>query len=271
MNQTDLLRLLADVKTGALGVDEACGRLLAGHDTHGGRWSSAEPTETPVSPSATGPTGDLVLDTDRHERLGFPEAIYAAGKTCEQVVRAFRGLLGENGRALATRCAPESIAALRQEFGQANVHEQARVVWAIGTPPTPLGRVAVLAAGTSDLPVAEEAALTAEFGGATVERIYDVGVAGIHRLLGRLDAIRTAEVVIVVAGMEGALPSVVGGLIGAPIVAVPTSVGYGASFAGLTALLAMLNSCAAGIPVVNIDNGFGAAVAAVRILKRRNP
>lgn len=214
-------------------------------------------------------TDEAVLDLDREERLGFGEAIYAAGKTPPQVVEIFRIFVEKRGRALATRCSPETMAALRRAFPRAGFNDAARVAWFPRRHRNGNGRVAVLAAGTSDLPVAEEAAITLEFAGIEVERFFDIGVAGIHRLFGRLARIREAEVVITVAGMEGALPSVVGGLVGSPLIAVPTSIGYGASFQGVAALLAMLNACSAGITVVNIDNGFGAAVAAARILKRR--
>ncbi|NLI77433.1 MAG: nickel pincer cofactor biosynthesis protein LarB [Candidatus Riflebacteria bacterium] len=241
------------------------------------------------------PTPGAILDPGRERRAGFPEAIYGAGKTPAQVVRIFRALLDATGKALATRCPPATLRALRQAVPRLEVHEGAGLAWRVTTPtpPSPASRrhagtpgaqspavggpdaagprAAVLAAGTSDLPVAEEAALTLEFAGFPVDRFFDIGVAGIHRLFGRLEAIRRADVVIAVAGMEGALPSVVGGLVAAPLIAVPTSVGYGASFQGLAALLGMLNACSAGITVVNIDNGFGAAVAAVRILQGRNP
>ncbi|MFZ2956617.1 MAG: nickel pincer cofactor biosynthesis protein LarB [Candidatus Ozemobacteraceae bacterium] len=213
-------------------------------------------------------TSDALVDVGREARLGFGEAIYAAGKTSAQVVGIFRALIESCGRALATRCSQETLTSLREAFPESGIDERARLAWfpAIHTS-NALGTVAVLAAGTSDLPVAEEAAGTLAFAGIGVERFFDVGVAGIHRLLGRIAKVREADVIIVVAGMEGALPSVVGGLVAAPLIAVPTSVGYGASFQGLAALLAMLNGCSAGITVVNIDNGFGAAVAAARILK----
>lgn len=211
---------------------------------------------------------EAVLDLDREDRLGFGEAIYGAGKTPAQVVDIFRVFVEKRGRALATRCSPETMAALRKTFPKAGFDDRARIAWFPRVHHFGEGKVAVLAAGTSDLPVAEEAAITLEFAGIRAERFFDIGVAGIHRLFGRLDKIREAEVVITVAGMEGALPSVVGGLVRAPLIAVPTSIGYGASFQGVAALLSMLNACSAGITVVNIDNGFGAAVAAVRILKR---
>ncbi|HEY9070743.1 MAG TPA: nickel pincer cofactor biosynthesis protein LarB [Candidatus Ozemobacteraceae bacterium] len=213
---------------------------------------------------------DAVLDVDREARSGFPEAIYAAGKTPEQTRAIFQALKKANGRALATRCPTETLAVLRKSVRGVRIDERSRTaVYLPARRPAPRGNVAVLAAGTSDLPVADEAVVTLEFAGIGVIRCTDVGVAGIHRLLGRLDTVRQADAVIVVAGMEGALPSVVGGLVAVPVIAVPTSVGYGASFGGIAALLGMLNSCAAGVTVVNIDNGFGAAVAAIRMINGR--
>ena len=211
---------------------------------------------------------DAVLDISRESRTGFPEVIYAAGKTPLQVTAIFSRLLERTGRALATRCSPAAMEALQREVPGVSFHEEACLAWkGAGAPIAPDRFIAVLAAGTSDLFVAEEAALTLQFAGARVERFYDLGVAGIHRLLGRLPQLQRAAVIIVTAGMEGALPSVVGGLVAAPVIAVPTSVGYGASLGGIAALLGMLNSCSAGITVVNIDNGFGAAVAALRIIQ----
>ena len=206
------------------------------------------------------------IDTDRLRRRGLPEVIYAPGKSCEQIVQILVALrdAGQNG--FATRVTPEQAETVREALPDALYHPTARALTldTVDLPP-PRGSVAVLCAGTSDIPVAEEASLTAERMGARVERIFDVGVAGLHRLLKRLDVIRAARAVIVVAGMEGALPSVVGGLIDRPIVAVPTSVGYGANLQGISALLTMLNSCVPGVTVVNIDNGFGAGVAAAMI------
>jgi NCAIR mutase (PurE)-related protein len=213
-------------------------------------------------------TASAVVDTTREHRTGFPEAIYAASKTPQQVVEIFARMLESNGKALATRCSDQVLDALEKEFDQVNIDRISRVAWF--RPDIELiarSKIAVLAAGTSDMAVSEEAALTLEFAGCLVERVYDVGVAGIHRLIGRMEKFADADAVIVVAGMEGALPSVVGGLVNCPVIAVPTSVGYGASFGGISALLGMLNSCSAGIVVVNIDNGFGAAVAAIRIVK----
>lgn len=217
--------------------------------------------------------GFAKADIGRDRRCGVPEVIYAAGKTAEQVRELARALHGQEHRAVLTTRTDEShVQALLSEFPDAIVHEQARAVVVPGVDPVErIGRVAVVCAGTSDLPVAEEAAVTAEFLGACVERYTDVGVAGVHRLINRLDAIRLARVVVAVAGMEGALPSVLGGLVDAPLIAVPTSVGYGAHFGGLAPLLAMLNSCAPGITVVNIDNGFGAGVAAARINRMESP
>jgi len=212
--------------------------------------------------------GFAKLDLHRELRLGLPEAVYAEGKTSADLRRIVERLLAAHGRVLVTRLAPAAAAELQAGGIEGAIyHERARVL-TCGTAPTPSGPpIAVLAAGTSDLPVAEEAAVCAESFGHPVNRAYDVGVAGIHRLLGRLPEIRGAGVVIAVAGMDGALPTVVASLVPAPVVAVPTSVGYGASFGGLAALLTMLNGCAPGVGVVNIDNGYGAAVLASRIAR----
>lgn len=217
----------------------------------------------------TAPVADLgfaQVDTHRALRKGFPEVIFGAGKSPEQVVRIATKILKHERRILVTRVGDEHTRALRKKFRLAVHHEAARCVTIEKTPlPKRPGTIAVLCAGTSDFPVAEEAAVTADIMGNRVERIYDVGVAGLHRLLRRLDVIQVANAVIVVAGMEGALPSVVAGLVSRPVIAVPTSVGYGASFGGLAALLGMLNSCGSGVTVVNIDNGFGAGYAASQI------
>jgi pyridinium-3,5-biscarboxylic acid mononucleotide synthase len=210
------------------------------------------------------------LDHHRTLRLGFPEVVFCQGKTPQQSVEICQRLLDVSGGFFATRADDATQAQLAARFPQADVNVLGRTVWleAAGARRyTELPPIMVLSAGTSDLPVAEEAAATGRAFGHEVVRLYDVGVAGLHRLLNSGHRLQEGGVLIVVAGMEGALPSVVGGLSGAPIVAVPTSVGYGASFGGLAALLAMLNSCAAGITVVNIDNGFGAACAATRILR----
>jgi len=215
------------------------------------------------------PVADLgfaQVDTHRALRRGFPEVIFGAGKTPEQVVQIAAKLYAHGQRILVTRITAQHARALRKRFRAAVYHEMARCVTLEQKPlPKRSGTVAVICAGTSDLPVAEEAAITAEIMGNRVERITDVGVAGLHRLLGRLETIQRANVLVVVAGMEGALPSVVAGLVAKPVIAVPTSVGYGASFGGVAALLAMLNSCSSGVTVVNIDNGFGAGYAASQI------
>jgi NCAIR mutase (PurE)-related protein len=209
------------------------------------------------------------LDAHRGVRTGDPEVVYAEGKTAEQVVTLLRALDAQPGgrAALATRVPAEMAAPLTAAFPGAHWDPAARCL-AIGDLPSPAGNVVVVSAGTSDNGVAAEAAFVASAFGAGVRRICDVGVAGLHRLLNERAALEDADCLIVVAGMEGALPSVVGGLVGTPIVAVPTSVGYGASFGGLAALLAMLNSCAPGVTVVNIDNGFGAGVFAARVARR---
>ena len=211
------------------------------------------------------------LDHERQARNGLPEVVYAESKTPEQVAVILAEFYARAGSALATRAAPSHYAAARTRLPEAEYHELARLI-TIGPPlrqPLPNDPfAAVVCAGTSDLPVSEEAALTLEWAGYRVERLTDVGVAGIHRLFAVEDTLREAAVCIVVAGMEGALPSVVGGRIPTPIIAVPTSVGYGANFGGISALLGMLTACAPGITVVNIDNGFGAAAAAHRILRQ---
>lgn len=213
------------------------------------------------------------LDTDRAARTGDPEVIYGGGKTPQQIVMLLQALreAHPDRLALATRLETAAREAVRDVFGpRAKVDDEARCA-AVGRASLPAGRVAVVAAGTSDRPVAAEAAFTARAFGTEVTTFGDVGVAGLHRLLGVRDELDSVDCLVVVAGMEGALPSVVGGLTGVPLVAVPTSVGYGASFDGLTALLAMLNSCAPGVVVVNIDNGFGAGVHAARVARRAAP
>lgn len=207
------------------------------------------------------------VDHHRALRTGFPEVIYAPGKTVEQIVEIASALRAKGHDVLVTRIDPAAAAILESALPESRYHQLGRVATLAGKRrrASGKGQIAVVAAGTADLPVAEEAAVTAEFFGNRVQRVHDVGVAGLHRLLTHLDTLRRARVIIVVAGMEGALPSVVAGLVDRPVIAVPTSIGYGASFGGLAALLAMLNSCAAGVTVVNIDNGFGAAVAATLI------
>lgn len=207
------------------------------------------------------------VDIDRVRRRGVPEVIYCPGKTPEQVARIMLELYNAGQAALATRAVRQQHEAVRKVLPGAVFHESARIIAAVpkGWRRKPFGLVAVVCAGTTDIPVAEEAALTAEFAGARVERVYDVGVAGIHRLFRHLALLRRARVIAAVAGMEGALPSVVAGLVDCPVIAVPTSTGYGAGAGGIAALLAMLNSCAPGVCVVNIDNGFGAGMAAALI------
>lgn len=210
--------------------------------------------------------GFAKVDHHRSLRKGFPEVIYCPGKTVSQIVEIACSLSASGGNVLATRAAPEIFEAVQKELPAAEYHPIARaVVIRSGEDLKPVGNIGVVSAGTADLPVAEEAALTAELMGAYVHRVYDVGVAGIHRLLDSWDRLSRARVLVVVAGMEGALASVVGGLAACPIIAVPTSVGYGAHFGGLAPLLTMLNSCATGVAVVNIDNGFGAGYTAALI------
>ncbi len=215
--------------------------------------------------------GYSVLDVTRTARTGIPEVVFGSHKTALQIIELMTTLAADGAGALATRVVADKAALVRAALPLAQYSEIANLLWlpatATDSPATPCGQICVVCAGTSDLPVAEEAALTAEFLGAKVVRISDVGVAGLGRLLARVDSIRAADVVIVVAGMEGALPSVLAGLLDLPLLAVPTSVGYGLSYGGFAALLSMMSSCAPGISVVNIDNGFGAAVAAVRIAR----
>lgn len=209
------------------------------------------------------------VDVDRASRTGDAEVVYGEGKTPEQIVAILRTLHAKDPEraVLATRLDEEALAQVATSLRDAELHPVARAV-TLGPMPTARGTVAVVSAGTSDAPVAAEAALTVRVHGAEADVIEDVGVAGIHRLMAVRDRLEQADCLVVVAGMEGALPSVVGGLVGVPLVAVPTSVGYGASFGGIAALLAMLNSCAPGVTVVNIDNGYGAGVAAARIARR---
>ncbi|MDX1952429.1 MAG: nickel pincer cofactor biosynthesis protein LarB [Verrucomicrobiota bacterium] len=245
MNPEQTRRILEQYKAGTVSLDEASKLLLADEVVD---------------------LGFAAVDTQRAARTGFPEVIFGSGKSPDQILKIAREILAHNSRVLVTRVGPEAVTLLLKEFPAAVHHEQARCVTIESGPlPKRAGEIVILAAGTSDLPVAEEAAVTAEVMGNMVTRIYDVGVAGIHRLFRRLPAIRAAHVVVAVAGMEGALPSVVAGLISRPIIAVPTSIGYGANFGGLAALLAMLNSCGSGVTVVNIDNGFGAGFAASQI------
>ncbi|GAC1418046.1 MAG: nickel pincer cofactor biosynthesis protein LarB [Actinomycetota bacterium] len=207
-------------------------------------------------------------DLHREARTGMPEVIFSPGKTAAQVRNAAEQLLrNSSSPVIATKASAELFESVSALSHEAEYSEIGRTIVFRRSHDAPIGSITVVTAGTSDVPIAEEAAVTAEACGAKVDRIFDVGVAGLHRIINVADDLRAADVIIVVAGMEGALPSVVGGLVRSPVVAVPTSVGYGASFGGLAALLSMLNSCAPGVAVVNIDNGFGAAAFAVRMLK----
>ena len=211
--------------------------------------------------------GFAKVDHHRTLRQGFPEVIMGQSKTAEDIAAITRALKRQGANVLITRLSPEKMNALRKQIKGLRYHRTARAATWIGKriPIRGKGQILVICAGTSDIPVAKEAALTGEMMGNRVEQLFDVGVAGIHRLLENREKLLAASVLVVVAGMEGALPSVVGGLVDKPVIAVPTSIGYGASFQGLSALLGMLNSCAAGVTVVNIDNGFGAGFAASRI------
>lgn len=246
MQEESIRKLLEDVSRGAVDVDDAFNKLRS------------LPYET---------VGNFAhLDQHRAIRCGFPEVVFGQGKTASQVTQIVLKLAERNDRVLVTRVSPEMSEAVLPHIPELVYHSMSRVL-VLDKAPERVKKpgVLVLSAGTADLPVAEEAAVTADLMGNAVERIYDVGVSGIHRLLNQLERLQMARVVIVVAGMDGALPSVVGGLVSCPVIAVPTSVGYGASFHGLAALLTMLNSCATGVAVVNIDNGFGAGALASRI------
>lgn len=249
MDEDRLRALLRGVRSGALSEEQALEQLR------------------------TLPHADLGfarVDHHREIRCGFPEVVYCEGKTTADALRVAEEVLGRSDRLLMTRVSEPLATAVRARIEDATWHERARCLTVDRSAARePAGLVAIVAAGTSDLPVAEEARVTAEILGARVESHYDVGVAGLHRLLDGLERLRAAHVVIAVAGMEGALPSVVGGLVERPVIAVPTSVGYGAAFGGLAALLGMLNSCAAGVSVVNIDNGFGAGYLAALINRPR--
>lgn len=213
--------------------------------------------------------GFAKLDHHRALRKGFPEVVWAPGKTLAHLKKIISSLAKQKAGVLVTRLESKTAGQLKRAFPKAVLNPEARAFYLPSNPkPSGLGKIGVLSAGTSDIPVAEEAAFTAESLGAEVERIYDVGVAGIHRLLAHLPKLEDASVLIVVAGMEGALPSVVGGLVDKPVIAVPTSVGYGTHLGGLAPLLAMLNSCAAGVVVVNVDNGFGAGFAAATFARQ---
>jgi NCAIR mutase (PurE)-related protein len=245
MDTERLRKLLEDVSHGDLGIDAALDRLrvLPYEDV----------------------SGFALLDNHRALRRGFPEVILAEGKTPDQVSQIFQRLAAHNDRVLATRVSPEMYQAIREQLPEAVYHPVGRVLIVDRSKEEKKPGVVVATGGTSDIPVAEEAAMTAELMGNCVERIYDVGISGLHRLLSKQEQIQKARVIVAVAGMEGALASVIAGLVAVPVIAVPTSAGYGASFHGLAALLAMLNSCANGVAVVNIDNGFGAGYLAGNI------
>jgi len=249
MNRLQLRDLLEEVRSGAVTLESAHEQLL--------QYLRQSPYEN---------LGFARVDHHRSVRQGFPEVVYGPGKTPEQIAAISERIVAAGHNLLVTRTTRDAYEAIRERLPAASFHEQARTITLrLTSMPPGRGTILVTAAGTADLPVAEEAVTSAEIMGNTVDRLYDVGVAGLHRLLAEHARLTAAHVVIVVAGMEGALPSVVGGLVDAPVIAVPTSVGYGASFGGITALLAMLNSCASGVSVVNIDNGFGAAAIASAI------
>lgn len=248
MKKEELLQILEEVRSGRLKVTDAAEKFggLPFQDIHYAK-----------------------IDHQREIRRGFPEIIFCAGKTVDQLLGIACGIWERGSAVLGTRCTREQFRAVTGQFAGAQYFEEARIFFIDqGTFPKCSKKIVVVTAGTTDISVAEEAAVTAECLGIGVDRIYDVGIAGIHRLFANLERINSAAIIIAVAGMEGALPSVVAGLTDKPVVAVPTSVGYGANFHGLSALLAMLSSCTGGIGVVNIDNGFGAAYLAALILRQ---
>lgn len=250
MDPVKLKSLLELVANGGLSPDEATARLR----------------DLPFED-----LGFAKIDHHRHLRKGYPETIFCAGKTPEQVTAIAGHMRAHGSNVLGTRCSPETAAAVLAAHPEAVYHETARcITLTVDPPPVLSGLVSVVCAGTSDMPVAEEACVTLESLGQPLDRVYDVGVAGIHRLLEQRPRLDAASTLIVCAGMEGALPTVVAGLVDRPVIGVPTSVGYGASFGGVAALLGMLNSCATGLTVVNIDNGFGAAIAAATITRTAN-
>jgi NCAIR mutase (PurE)-related protein len=262
MDKSSLLELLSQVQRGTVTPASASERF----------------STLPFAEAGYEDIGHARIDHHRALRTGLPEVIYAAGKTPEQTAEIFSRMAAAGSAVLATRATPEAAAAVLALIPNAVHNPVARTISLAGTHTTTVDAndpeapcVAVLCAGTSDLPVAEEAAVTAELFGSRVVRLFDVGVAGLHRLLSVRDQLGAADAVVVCAGMEGALPSVVGGLVGVPVIAVPTSVGYGASFAGSAALLGMLNSCSPNVVVVNIDNGFGAAYTATLIARAAHP
>jgi NCAIR mutase (PurE)-related protein len=247
MNVKEVEKLLTDVREGQISVEEALSILK----------------DFPYTD-----LGFARIDHHREMRTGYPEIIYCAGKTIEQVKEIFRVMAGKENNVIGTRANNEMFDAVKEILPETIYYSIARIISLQKKKPlSPESRIAVITAGTSDMPVAEEAAITAELLGNKVLRIYDAGVAGIHRLVDKLPEIRKCRVIIVIAGMEGALASVVGGLVDKPVIAVPTSVGYGANFGGISALLAMLTSCSTGVTVVNIDNGFGAGFSASMINK----
>ncbi len=251
MNQLALIELLSLVKKGKCSVEDATSQLLH------------LPAET---------IADACVDHHRTLRTGIPEVIYGASKTAEQIINIATALMKQRGTVLATRVDNNKAKKVLAELPELEYHPQANILCGNipkADPSQYRGTIVIICAGTSDIPIAEEAKITVESLGHPVETLYDVGVAGLHRLLDKQHIYRKASVIIVVAGMEGALPSVVGGLVGCPVIGVPTSIGYGASLNGLAALLGMLNSCAPGLAVVNIDNGFGAGCMAASINRKR--
>ncbi len=248
ISRNDLEKLLGNIKSGKLSIERALAQLNSLHYEE---------------------LGFAKVDHGRRSRCGFPEVVFAQGKTAAQIAAIGKKIIEREEEILITRLDKSKFAIVKKSLPKLKYSDLAQAAYFRKSKSKPDSGILIVTAGTSDIPVAEEAAITCEAMGHIPERFFDAGVAGIHRLIAGSDKLKSAKVIIVVAGMEGALPSVIGGMVDVPIIAVPTSVGYGASFGGVAALLAMLNSCASGIAVVNIDNGYGAAIAALRILAPR--
>lgn len=255
----NIQEVLKQVQEGTLSVEQAEAMLRKDH------FAGKNAAKKALTENDFAEMGYAKLDTDRKRRTGFAEVVFCSGKSMEQLVSIYRRIYDTEGEVLGTRASKEQYEEVRRVFPDVSYDAASRILKMEKPDKERIGKIVVCTAGTADIPVAEEAAQTAEFFGTRVERVYDVGVSGLHRLLSRLDTIRTANCVITAAGMEGALASVIGGLVSVPVIAVPTSVGYGANFGGVSALLTMINSCANGVATVNIDNGYGAGYLAVQI------
>ena len=255
----NIQEVLKQVQEGTLSVEKAEAMLREEH------FAEKTAAKKALMENDFAEMGYAKLDTDRKRRTGFAEVVFCSGKSVEQLVSIYRRIYDTEGEVLGTRASKEQYEEVRRIFPDVSYDAASRILKIEKPDKERIGKIAVCTAGTADIPVAEEAAQTAEFFGTRVERVYDVGVSGLHRLLSRLDTIRTANCVITAAAMEGALASVIGGLVSVPVIAVPTSVGYGANFGGVSALLTMINSCANGVATVNIDNGYGAGYLAAQI------